>query len=241
MVRLAPLGRLVAVHAENDTITRELGARARAQGRRSVRDYLDSRPAVAETEAIARAIELAAVAGCPLHIVHVSTGRGVALVAEAAGRGIDVTCEVTAHHLALTDEDAERLGAVAKCAPPLRPAAETATLWEALGDGRVSFVVSDHSPASRETPRRSVLRVGRNRRLPIDAGAAAHRGPPRAGHRGGGVLRRRRAPLPNCGGKEHWRSAATAMWSSCGSMTPGCWRRRSCSPASASAHMSAGG
>jgi allantoinase len=112
-----------------------------------VRDYLDSRPAIAETEAIGRAIELATVTGCPLHIVHVSTGRGAALVAEAASRGVDVTCEVTAHHLVLTDEDAERLGNVAKCAPPLRPAAETAALWEALAGERVSFVVSDHAPA----------------------------------------------------------------------------------------------
>jgi allantoinase len=148
MSRVAPLGLPVAVHAENDTMTRELAARAVAAGRRSVRDYLDSRPAIAETEAIARAIELATVTGCPLHIVHVSTGRGVALVAEAAARGVDVTCEVTAHHLVLTEEDAERLGSVAKCAPPLRPAAETDALWEALGDGRVSFVVSDHSPAT---------------------------------------------------------------------------------------------
>ncbi len=148
MARVARLGVPVAVHAENDTITRELTARAVAAGRRSVRDYLDSRPAVAETEAIARAIELATVTGCPLHIVHVSTGRGAALVAEAAARGVDVTCEVTAHHLVLTEDDAERLGAVAKCAPPLRPAAETDALWEALGDGRVSFVVSDHAPAT---------------------------------------------------------------------------------------------
>ncbi len=147
MARAAGLSLPVAVHAENDTITRELAARAIAAGRLGVRDYLDSRPAIAETEAIARAIELATVTGCSLHIVHISTGRGVALVAEAAARGADVTCEVTAHHLVLTEEDAERLGAVAKCAPPLRPAAETAALWEALADERVSFVVSDHSPA----------------------------------------------------------------------------------------------
>jgi allantoinase len=140
--------RLVAVHAESETITSELAARARAAGRVAVRDYLQSRPAVAETEAIATAIELAATTGCPLHIVHVSTGRGVSLVAEARARGVDVSCEVTAHHLLLTEEDAERLGAVAKCAPPLRPAADCAALWTALRDGDVSFVVSDHSPSA---------------------------------------------------------------------------------------------
>jgi allantoinase len=147
MARVAGLGLPVAVHAENDTITRELAARAIAEGRLGVRDYLDSRPAIAETEAIGRAIELATVTGCPLHIVHVSTGRAAALVAEASARGVDVTCEVTAHHLVLTEEDAERLGTVAKCAPPLRSATETGALWEALADERVSFVVSDHAPA----------------------------------------------------------------------------------------------
>jgi allantoinase len=142
-----PSSPLVAVHAESDTITSELARRARAAGRLAVRDYLDSRPVVAETEAIATAIELADTTGCRLHIVHVSTGRGVALVAEARLRGIDVSCEVTAHHLVLTEEDAERLGAIAKCAPPLRPRAECEALWSGLRDGHVSFVVSDHSPS----------------------------------------------------------------------------------------------
>ena len=151
MTRIAGTGRLLAVHAESDTITRGLTARAVNEGRLTVRDYLQSRPAIAETEAIARAIELAAATGCPLHIVHVSTGRGLMLVTEARQRGIDVTCEVTAHHLVFTEEDAERLGALAKCAPPLRAAEEVAALWQGLADGRIAFVVSDHSPATPES------------------------------------------------------------------------------------------
>ena len=143
-----PSAPLVAVHAASETITRELARRARGAGRVAVRDYLDSRPIVAETEAIATEIELADTTGCRLHIVHVSTGRGVALVAEARARGIDVSCEVTAHHLLLTEDDAERLGAIAKCAPPLRPEVECQALWSALRDGDVSFVVSDHSPST---------------------------------------------------------------------------------------------
>jgi allantoinase len=82
--------------------------------------------------------------------VHVSTGRGAALVAEARARGVDVSCEVTTHHLVLTEDDAERLGAVAKCAPPLRPADEVAAMWEALAQEEASFVVSDHSPSPLE-------------------------------------------------------------------------------------------
>src|SRR6478752_2094810 len=81
MARAARLDRIVAVHAENDTITRALAERAIAAGRTGVRDYLASRPIIAELEAISRAILFAQETGCALHIVHVSTGRGVRLVA----------------------------------------------------------------------------------------------------------------------------------------------------------------
>lgn len=147
MRRAAALGLPVAVHAENDAITRGLAARAVAAGRTAVADYLGSRPAVAEIEAVARAVALAGEAGCSLHVVHVSTGAAAAVVAEARARGVDVTCETCPHYLALSAEDAERLGAVAKCAPPLRPATEQEALWRRVLDGDVAIVASDHSPA----------------------------------------------------------------------------------------------
>ena len=147
MARAARLGLPVAVHAESDAITAALAARAIAAGRVGMRDYLDSRPVVAELEAIGRAITFAAETGCALHIVHVSTGRGVALVAEARARGVDVSCETCPHYLVFTDEDAVRLGAVAKCAPPLRPQAERDALWAHIGAGTLPIVASDHSPA----------------------------------------------------------------------------------------------
>jgi allantoinase len=118
-----------------------------AERRIGVRDYLASRPVLAELEAIARAIAFAAETGCALHVVHVSSGRGVALVAQARARGVDVTCETCPHYLVLDADDAERLGAVAKCAPPLRDAGERAGLWEALRAGDVDLVATDHSPA----------------------------------------------------------------------------------------------
>lgn len=143
----ASAGLLVAVHAENDAITHDLAIRARAAGRTTMRDYLDSRPVVAETEAIGRAIALAEATGCALHVVHVSTGRGVALVAEARGRGVDVTCETCPHYLVLTDEDAERIGALAKCAPPLRSGDVQESLLDRLLAGDIDVIASDHSPA----------------------------------------------------------------------------------------------
>jgi allantoinase len=147
MSRVARLGSLVAVHAENDQLTSALAWQAIAQGRTGIRDYLNSRPVVAELEAIQRAILFAQETGCRLHIVHVSTGRGIALVAEARARGVDVSCETCPHYLVLSEEDVERLGAVAKCAPPLRTYAEQHALWQQLESGNIPIVATDHSPA----------------------------------------------------------------------------------------------
>src|SRR3989441_6024973 len=147
MMRATELGKIVAVHAESDQLTSELARRAIAQGRTGIRDYLTSRPIIAELEAIARAILFAQETGCPLHIVHVSSGRGIGMVAEARARGIDVSCETCTHYLVLTEDDVEELGAVAKCAPPLRPQTEQDALWQQLFDGNIPIVTSDHSPA----------------------------------------------------------------------------------------------
>ncbi len=147
MARAAGLCLPVAVHAEDEEITSRLAATARAEGRTGIRDYLDSRPIAAEVAAIRRAVSLAEETGCSLHVVHVSSGRGLAVVAEARRRGVDVTCETCPHYLILTEDDVERLGAAAKCAPPLRPRGETEELWRRLEDGGIDLVASDHSPS----------------------------------------------------------------------------------------------
>ena len=147
MKRAAKLGRLVAVHAESDALTQQL-AQAKIDARQTtIRDYLDSRPVAAELEAIRRAIDIAGETGCALHIVHVSSGEGVALVTAARNLGADVTCETCPHYLVLTEADLEKLGAVAKCAPPVRTGEEREKLWQRLLAGEVTTVGSDHSPS----------------------------------------------------------------------------------------------
>jgi allantoinase len=147
MSEAARLGCIVAVHAENDSLTTLLSMRAVAEGRTGVRDYLRSRPVVAELEAIQRAILYATDTGCSLHVVHVSSGRGVSMVAEARTRGVDVSCETCPHYLVLMEEDVETLGAVAKCAPPVRSQQEQDELWAHISSGALPMVASDHSPA----------------------------------------------------------------------------------------------
>jgi allantoinase len=153
MQRAASLALPVAVHAENDTITASLAARALAEGRIGMRDYLASRPVIAEVEAVGRALLFAEATGCALHVVHVSTGRGLALIAEARQRGVDVTAETCPHYLLFDEDDVQALGALAKCAPPLRPRGEVEALWSALASGDVQIVASDHSPAPPEMKR----------------------------------------------------------------------------------------
>ena len=147
MKRCAALGKLVAVHAESDAITARLAAKALVENKISVRDYLDSRPIHAELEAIQRAIQFAGETKCSLHVVHVSSGAGVALIASARNQGADVTCETCPHYLVLTEADAERIGALAKCAPPLRTQSAQDVLWRYLEAGYVSTIGSDHSPS----------------------------------------------------------------------------------------------
>jgi allantoinase len=147
MGEAARLGLPVAVHAESHELVQGLTWRALAGGRHGVRDYLDSRPVVAEVDAIQRAALLAGETGASLHIVHISSGRGVAAALDARARGVDISIETCAHYLYFTEQDMLRLGAVAKCAPPLREAAERKMLWRSVLRGDVDMVGSDHSPA----------------------------------------------------------------------------------------------
>jgi allantoinase len=139
MAKAAELGLPVAVHAERP-------ARLRTPEGTDWRAWVASRPVEAELAAIETAIAIARDTGCSLHVVHVSTAAGVALVAAADG----VTCETCPHYLTFSDDDLEHLGTRAKCAPPLRSAAEREALWNEVAAGRVELVASDHSPCPPE-------------------------------------------------------------------------------------------
>jgi allantoinase len=154
MRQAARLGLPVAVHAENDVLTAGIAARLRAAGRTGVADFLASRPLLAELEAIQRVIVLAEATGCRVHIVHVSSGRGAALVAAAQARGVAVTCETCPHYLVFTADDITEIGPLLKCQPPLRDAATQAELWQALERGDILTIGSDHAPGTAESKQR---------------------------------------------------------------------------------------
>ena len=143
----ARLGLPVAVHAENDAIPALLARQAQSLSQTDARAYLNSRPIMAELEAIGRALLFAEETGCALHIVHISSARGVQMVAAAKARGVNVTSETCPHYLVFCDDDLERLGAVLKSAPPVRDTLERDALWLEVLHGNVDVIGSDHSPA----------------------------------------------------------------------------------------------
>ncbi len=187
MREAARLGLPVAVHAESEEMTRTLASAAGS----TATDFLASRPVEAELDAIARAVDLAGETGAKLHIVHVSTGSGVAKAAEGRARGVDVSVETCPHYLFFTEDDLDTIGVAVKCAPPLRHPDEHAMLWGEVLDGRVDLIASDHSPCRSvaEDRRRLPRVVGRHRGRAVDAGRAARAGarrapPPVRAHRG---------------------------------------------------------
>jgi dihydroorotase len=103
-------------------------------------------PAAAEDVMVARDILLAELTGAHVHIAHLSTAGAVRLVRDAKARGVRVTAEVTPHHLLLTDEAVRSWDANTKMAPPLRTKRDTEVLVEALADGTIDCVATDHAP-----------------------------------------------------------------------------------------------
>ena len=134
---------LIAQHAQDPRLT--INSQMN-EGVVSSRIGLVGWPAVAEESIIARDILLADHVGSRLHICHVTTAGAVALIRWAKERGIQVTAEVTPHHLLLTDDLVENYDPIYKVNPPLRTEKDVWALREALADGTIDVVATDHAP-----------------------------------------------------------------------------------------------
>ena len=138
---------IIAQHAQEPRLTE--GAQMN-EGTVSAELGLPGWPAVAEESIIARDVLLAEHVGSRLHVCHVSTAGSVDLIRWAKSHGIRVTAEVTPHHLMLTDELVRTFDPVYKVNPPLRTAADVTALREALADGTIDVVGTDHAPHTAE-------------------------------------------------------------------------------------------
>ncbi|WP_027415707.1 allantoinase AllB [Aneurinibacillus terranovensis] len=150
MKKLAELGHILSIHAENAEITDRLAGEMIKQGKLTPYDYVASRPVFTEVDAIKRALLLAKETGCKLHFVHVSSAAGVEEIIKARNEGQDVTLESCPHYFTITTSQFEEIGPLAKCSPPLRDEVEQEKLWEALKQGKIDMLTSDHSPCPPE-------------------------------------------------------------------------------------------
>jgi len=136
-------GGVIAQHAQEPALT---SGSQMNEGVVSATLGLKGWPAVAEEAIIARDVLLAEHVGSRLHICHLTTAGGVEIIRWAKARGIDVTAEVTPHHLLLTDESARSYDPIFKVNPPLRTETDVMALRHGLADGTIDIVATDHAP-----------------------------------------------------------------------------------------------
>jgi dihydroorotase len=138
-----PFGAPLISHAEDSSLSR--GA-SMNEGVVSTETGLPGQPAAAEDVIVARDILLAELTGAHVHIAHVSTAGAVRLIRDAKARGLQVTAEVTPHHLVLTEDAVRTWDPNTKMAPPLRTKRDVEALLEALADGTIDCIATDHAP-----------------------------------------------------------------------------------------------
>ena len=144
MEYVSQFNRVVAAHCEIESLS---AGGVINEGKASTRLGMFGWPALGEELEISRDIDLCRLTGCPLHICHISTARGVELVRAAKKEGLPVTAEVCPHHLFLSEDDiTNAYNTNLKMNPPLRTAEDAQALQEAVIDGTVDCIVTDHAP-----------------------------------------------------------------------------------------------
>jgi allantoinase len=147
---LARLGALLIVHAEVPGPVEACCQTIGGFSTKSYETFLRSRPREAENEAVAMMIRLCRETSCRVHIVHHSSADALPMLKNAKRFGLPMTAETCPHYLHFAAEDIADGATEFKCCPPVRERANREQLWEALRDGTIDFVVSDHSPCPPE-------------------------------------------------------------------------------------------
>lgn len=147
---LAQRGGMAMVHAENGGGIDYLEDKYLKDPTGSAQLFNATHPPALEEEAIFRAICMAEVTGCPLYIPHVSAARSLRPIRRALSQGQRLFAETCPQYLTLTQDIVAERGALAKIGPPIRSAEDQTALWEALRDGTIQVVASDHAPKDKD-------------------------------------------------------------------------------------------
>jgi dihydroorotase len=152
---VAPTGKRISLHAETNSIMERRESRLRAAGRTEPIAHIAARPAVVAVEAVARAAILAEWTGARIHVLHISSAAELRPLAEAKARGVEITGETCPHYLLLSEADYDKFGGIVRVNPPVREAPNQQPLWDALMDGTVDMIATDHAPHTREEKTRN--------------------------------------------------------------------------------------
>lgn len=147
---IAKLNKVLALHSESAAITNWLKEEKEKEGKCSADDYLETRPIIAEVEAVERSIYYSELTDCPLHFVHISSAKAMEKIVQAKQKGMNITVETCPHYLLFNHDHLRELGTVAKSAPPLRKKEEQQKLISLLIDDKFDMISSDHSPCPYE-------------------------------------------------------------------------------------------
>lgn len=146
--KLAPLGVRSVVHVENSSIVTRRQRKIQEAGRIDAFAHLAASPDVCEVEAVGRVITLAEWTGARIHIAHLSSADSLYLIRDAKRRGVDVTVETCPQYLLLNTDDIMRLGGLLRMNPPIREPRHNQPLWDALTEGVIDMIATDHAPHS---------------------------------------------------------------------------------------------
>jgi dihydroorotase len=152
---VAPTGKRISLHAETNSIMERRESRLRAAGRTEPIAHLAARPAVVAVEAVARAAIMAEWTGARIHVLHISSAAELRPLAEAKARGVEITGETCPHYLLLSEADYEKFGGIVRVNPPVREAPNRQPLWDALLDGTIDMIATDHAPHTPEEKTRN--------------------------------------------------------------------------------------
>lgn len=138
---------ILAVHAEDKTRIVERMKNFQSMNQNDWKAYCESRDVLAEEKAIETLTDIAAQSGCRIHVVHLSSAKGLEKIRKAKALGLNISAETCPHYLYFTQKDFEnkKISAFLKTAPPVKKAIDRKELWKGLSDGSLNFVTTDHA------------------------------------------------------------------------------------------------
>ncbi len=145
----------IGVHAEDMAMVRQLRKELQEQGRTDFRAHMESRPDYVEVSAMERAFRIGDITGCHIHIHHLSSAAGLALLKQRRTAGSAVSAEAGPTWMFFSADDYEKFGALIRVTPPVKEKHDAEALWEGLVDGSIECYATDHAPHSLEEKQRN--------------------------------------------------------------------------------------